>query len=290
MRTVVMCLVVPVLAAALHSQSRQTEGDSRPVGVLLAAKSWKMGLTAIQTGDYLPPTATLTASGPGDLLLSCRNKGLLSYTCLRYPCNVPVCSTNVEDAKVKRMDKQMGSEAQAAPDFGEKLMGWLTRGSPPPITAGVREGGNPSDAVILADGDKLHLAPALTRVLEGDYCFSLSALGANGKPAPVRFRMNWNREEEPEGLVARKGIPAGAYTLEKEVGDASGSCTADPDAVAAWILIAPPNDFNRLTKQWKENRPWLDDLSKSGVSPAVIATTRHAILAGLSAGFSDASQ
>jgi hypothetical protein len=236
----------------------------------------------------LPPTATLTTSDRGDLMLSCRKRGTLSYTCPKA-CSVPVCSMEVPDVKVVRVDPFLGSEAKVeAGGFGDTLMGWMKRGVPAPITAGVRAGGNPADAVVLAEGEKIHLAPALTRVLEGEYCFTLTPLDPAGNRTPLTFRMSWNRETEPEGLVALK-VPPGAYALEKQTRDSSGKCNADPDAVAAWIVIAARPAFTALTDRWKQDRSWLNDLSKSGVSPAVVVTARHAMIAELSESPGDAS-
>jgi hypothetical protein len=274
--------VLYFIALGLFAQSGQRDA-SHTVGVLFASNGWKMGSTDVKSGQYMPPTATLTTTGPAELMLGCEKRGWLSYACLRYPCRVPVCSLELADAQVRRVDKAAGSDAPAEAGLGERLMSWLTRPSPPPpITAGVRGGGNPNDAVVLAEGDKVHFAPALTRVLEGDYCFGLIPIGDPIKRAPLTFRMKWNREEEPEGLVTLKGILPGAYALEKEIADPSGSCQADADAFAAWIVIAPPEQFQALTDQWKGNRAWLDNLSKSGVSAGVIATARHAMIAQLS--------
>jgi hypothetical protein len=274
--------VLYFLALGLVAQSGQKDA-SHTVGVLFASNGWKMGSTGVKAGQYLAPTATLTAIDSAELMLDCQKRGWLSYTCRRYPCSVPVCSLELADAEVKRVDKAAGSDAPVEAGLGEKLMSWLTRPAPPPpITAGVRAGGNPNDAVVLWEGDKVHFAPALTRVLEGDYCFDLIPLGDTEKRAELTFRMNWNREDEPEGLVTLKGVTPGAYAMEKEIADPAGSCKADPEAVAAWVVIAPRDKFDALTDQWKGNRAWLDRLSKSGVSAGVIATARHAILAQLS--------
>jgi hypothetical protein len=275
--------VIYFLALGLFAQPEQTDAK-RPIGVLFASKDWMMGSTAVKAGRYLPPTATLTTKGPAaELLLGCQKRGWLSYTCHRYPCSVPVCSLELVDAEVKRVDKAAGSDAPIEAGLGDKLMSWLSRPSPPPpITAGVRAGGNPNDAVVLAEAGNIHLAPALTRVLEGDYCFGLMPLGDPERHAPLTFRMKWDREEEPEGLVTLKGLTPGAYALEKEIADPAGACKPDADAVAAWIVVAPRDRFNGLTDQWKGNRAWLDGLSKSGVSAGAIATARHAIIAQLS--------
>jgi hypothetical protein len=274
--------VIYFLALGLFAQPEHTDAK-RPIGVLFASDGWMMGSSPVKAGQYLAPTATLKTTDPGDLMLGCPKRGWLSYTCHRFPCSIPVCSLELTDAEVKRVDKAAGSDAPIEAGLGERLMSWLTRAAPPPpITAGVRAGGNPNDAVVLADAEKVHLAPALTRVLEGEYCFGLIPLGDPERRASLTFRMKWNREEEPEGLVTLKGIAPGAYALEKEIAGPSGACEPDADAVAAWIVIAPRDRFFALTDQWKGNRAWLDNLSQSGVSAVVIATARHAIIAQLS--------
>ena len=55
----------------------------------------------------------------------------------------------------------------------------------------------------------------------------------------------------------------------------------DPDATAAWILVAAESDFSRVSTEWKANTTWFNQLEQSGSDPSVVSTVRHAILAYL---------
>jgi hypothetical protein len=271
-----------LVLAVLAGQAGKSSSDAQPVNILMASKGWQMGKQPVTQGQKLPTTAVLTTEESGELVLSCPQNGWLAYSCNRYPCRVSACATQLPDVAVHRIDK--GAESGSTPDSSwvHSFVSLLTRESRPPVTLGVRGGGNPNDAVVLERGEEVHLAPALLRVLEGEYCFGLTSLSANRGHSETVFRLAWNKSDEPEGIVKLQNVQAGVYALEKKTLESSGTCSADPKAVPAWILIAPESDFQDLATRWKSNRAWFDQLSSSGANPAVVTAMHHAAIADLS--------
>lgn len=271
-----------LVLAVLSGQAGKSGSDTQSVGVLMASKGWQAGKQPVTQGQELPATAILTTAESGELVLNCPRNGLLSYSCNKYPCHVPVCATQLPDVTVHRIDKGAESGSLPEPSWMHSFLALLTREPRPPVTLGVRGGGNPNDAVILERGGEVHLAPALTRVLEGEYCFGLTALSAAGPPSESVFRLAWNKSDEPEGIVKLANVQPGVYVLEKKTLESAGTCSTDSKAVPAWILIAPESDFQDLATRWKSNRAWFDQLSSSGTNPAVVTTMHHAAIADLS--------
>src|SRR5258706_302218 len=91
--------LVPLLLAGLLSA--QTE---LPVRVITAGQGWLQGTRQLTRGDRLSAVTSLTGKEPSDLVLDCGPAGWLSYSCARYPCSIPVCSTKVDSATVRRVD------------------------------------------------------------------------------------------------------------------------------------------------------------------------------------------
>jgi hypothetical protein len=247
-----------------------------PIRVLMATKGWQAGQPGeLAAGGSVPERAAISITGPGELILDCREKGWLSYSC-SAPCHVPACGEESAGFTRKRVDKG-STPPQSTVD---KFLALLTRESHPPAMLGVRGSeNNPNDGVVLAQNGELHLAPALTRVLEGEYCFGLKALDANSASAPSELHLKWDKSDEPEGLVKAPNTTPGVYALEKRKLDSSGACSADREAVPAWILVAPEGNYQNLQTQWKSNRAWFEELSES--NPAVVTTMRHAAIAEL---------
>ncbi len=279
MRGFLFLLVLEIVTAP----GANSDSASQPVNVIMASKGWQVGKLSIAAGQQLPATATLTTSEPGELVLNCPQNGVLSYSCNKYPCHVSACAAQGSDVTVRRIDKGAESGSLPSPSLIQSFLGLLSRESQPPVTLGVRgSGGDPRDAVVLQDGGAVHLAPALIRVLEGEYCFGLTSLNSTGDRSVIVFRLVWNKSDEPEGIVKLPNVQPGPYALEKQALDASGTCSADPKAVPAWILVAPESDFENLKTRWKSNQAWLDQLSNSGVNPAAVMAMRHMAITDLS--------
>ncbi len=209
--------------------------------------------------------------GDGELMLDCPNKGWILYSGTGK-FNVTPCGDNPPGT---RIDK--GGPPAESHDF----LAMLTRESHPPsslISRGAE--GDPNDAVVLLRDGDIHLAPALIRVLEGDYCFAIKSLDSATDRPPTEFHLKWEKSDEPEGLVKLPGVSPGVYALEKKNVDSSGTCSTDPKAIPAWILIAPEDQFPSLQAQWKGDRPWFRELTDD--NPAVLVTMQHATIAQLS--------
>lgn len=146
------------------------------------------------------------------------------------------------------------------------------------VALGVRAGGNPSDAVLMQAAQGIHWGPALTRVLEGRYCFRLKALPVSNSSAHIA-NLNWDRDSDPEGIAPASGLAPGLYSLEKGTGDAA--CMVEPDGVPAWVLVVPEAQFESANAQWKTESSQIGRLERSGLSAAVATTLRHTVLAGL---------
>jgi hypothetical protein len=155
----------------------------------------------------------------------------------------------------------------------------LFRHQPKPAqTLGVRAAGNLTDAVVKQVGDKVLWAPALARVLEGNYCFQVGVLPA-GTAKPRSFVLQWNREGDAG--VELRNLPAGLYTLERGTPAGNGGCEIDdPDAAKAWVLVVSESDFERVRKEWESYTPGLKQLAESA-GPEVASTVGHAVLAAL---------
>ena len=80
--------------------------------------------------------------------------------------------------------------------------------------------------------------------------------------------------------MAVPAVTPGPYTLEKGSPD-PGGCRIDPDAAAAWVLIAAETDFGRASAQWQTDTAWTNKLEESGTSLMAVTTVRRALLAAL---------
>lgn len=266
-----MKLLIACTLVALASVSFAAEG----IRVVRADEGWSLGARQLKPGDPLAATAELKGTPATPLILDCGKSGWLSYSCSREQCRVPVCSTQVEGVAVQRVDVHAAG-AETSSSLGDMLAALLKRDRRAPQTLGVRSGGNPNDAIVLASGNAVHWGPALTRVLEGRYCFRLASLPAGG--AARTFTLEWDRATDREGIAPMPNLPPGVYSLEKGKSDCRFD---DPDSAAAWVLVAPDADFGRVDAQWKAYAASIRQLEQSGTSPAVLSTVRHAVLSAL---------
>jgi len=259
----------------------QDHGDS-PIRVVHPGSGWSLGSHPLVRGQTLSPLAGITgsASESVDLLLDCGKVGWLSYSCTSHPCHVPVCSTSVNGAKVQRFDLAHNSKLPASKSGDSTFFSLLRREPVALAVLGVREGGNPNDAVVRITGTSVHLAPALNRVLEGHYCFRFTPLPAAGA-TPQIFTMDWDRSLDSEGVMEAPALQAGLYAVEKSDAPGGASCNFESDAPKVWVLVASETDFLRIQPEWKSDAAQLHELELAGASPTILQTIRHAILANL---------
>jgi hypothetical protein len=242
------------------------------VTVILGGRGWSCMRNGkrhlVVRGDRLRANEELQGGNEtGDLLLDCGTKGWFTQSCASESCAKHACN---EDESV-----QVSKLLHLASAF------FLRSEPEEPATLGVRGGGNPSDAVVLQDSMGMHWGPALTRVLEGRYCFRLIPLPVKTSGPPHQFTLDWNRSIDGEGLAPVPNLPPGLYSLEKGTPGASGACAVDSDGAASWIVVAAEPAFEKLNRQWEAEQAELDRMHRSGASLPVIAAVRHAALAAL---------
>ncbi|HEV2199414.1 MAG TPA: hypothetical protein VGR73_06315 [Bryobacteraceae bacterium] len=264
--------ILPLAALALLAQDNAT--------VVNAGRGWRYANKILARGQTIPVRSTQVelqlAAGAtaGELLLECP-RGLVRYACTE-DCGVPTCA--------KQSDTLRSTKVFELPDFArygwsEAVMRALFTREPREMAAlGVRGGGNPSDAVLLMDAKGVHWGAALARVLEGRYCLRLTPLPSG----PARaVTIDWDRATDAEGIAPAAGIVAGIYSLDKGMPGATGACSVESDARAAWVVIAPEAQFNRMNPGWKQQSAEIAQLERSAAGPDIAATLRHAVLASL---------
>jgi hypothetical protein len=253
--------------------------------VISGGQNWLVNGRTVVRGQPLEAGSIITGTKAFDLVLSCP-AGWLAYSCEKGPCRFPACSTEAEGAKILRSDPgAQTSEASVLAVSQAQLKSFilaLFKREPkqPRLMIG-RSGGDPNDAVLLQDDRGLHAAPALMRVLAGQYCFAFRGLPLEeGAPAQT-FTLNWDRETDNEGVIPQTNLAAGAYQIEKGTPGADGKCVLDPEGAPAWVLIAGPSQIAGVRARWTENVEWLRQLEQSQASRGVVTTVRRAVLAFL---------
>ena len=138
--------------------------------------------------------------------------------------------------------------------------------------------GNPVDAVVLQDEKAVHWAPALAGVLEGDYCLAIATLPPSGQTWTTTLQ--WDRRRDPEGLAAVPGLQPGLYSLRK---GRAGAADLPAGVGRRRGLGADRGSagFPQLDAEWRSHAASIEELEQAGTSPTLVATVRHAILAGL---------
>jgi hypothetical protein len=271
---------LPMLAAllcVLVSNSFEQTGGSE-VLVLSAGQGWQIAGKKIERDHKVPAGAAVTSTGPdsGALLLDCGAGGWLSYACTASGCRVAACSTEAEGVTVRRVD--LASQLAAPASRSHSLLKYEPKEA---VVTGVRAPGNPNEAVLLVNAGAVHFAPALTRVLEGQYCLRLTRLPAQPGNPPQTVRINWDRSVDPEGAVAAPTLSSGLYSLEKGTPADPGGCEVPSDAVASWVLIVPEAQFPSYSADWKNVTSQAHDLSNSGLDREALLAARHAVLASM---------
>lgn len=273
----ILFLLLPALAGLLG-----TAQQGKRYLVINAYQHWTyLPPAEVKRNDGVPAGAKLTGTPGGELTLDCESQGWVAYTCEESGCNALACAMQGSGVKVRRMNQEGGSKTEARSKLGLILTALYKREPVASMVLAARAGGNPSDAVVLQNSQGVHWGPALSRVLEGRYCFRLRHLPVESS-GPVRsFALDWDRALDPEGISKVPNLTAGVYQVEKGTPGSAESCNIDPDAAAAWVLVVPEADFVRINSQWKDNSPWFADLDNAGASLSVMATVRHAVLAWL---------
>ena len=262
----VLALLASVLA---QNGAGQTTPD---VGVASAPLGWSTNGRDLHRGyQGLKPGDPLTARNAGDLMLECPGKIVLTYTCRAETCRVNACSEIAAPGITIHSSKSL---------LGGWLAALLTREPKEAVVAAARVGGNPSDGVVLQREGAVHLSPALTRVLEGHYCFLLAPLPLTASQ-PAHVTLDWDRAVDAEGVARAPSLQPGLYALRKGSPRAGDECQLDTDAPPAWVLVAPTSDFPRLNAEWKQQAGAIASLEQSGASLAAVTTFRHAVLAQL---------
>jgi hypothetical protein len=251
---------------------------------ILGGSTWSMNGNKVHPGDTIPASANLTAKARSDLVLDCGKDVLRAYSC-NSACTItpvamdkglPVCRETVSGAAVQRVDPYGWVDPKPSP--GGMAASLFSHQPKNAQVLGVRAAGNLSDAVVRQAGDKVLWAPALARVLEGNYCFQIGALPA-GSSKPRAFALEWNREGD--GGAQLSNLAAGLYTIERGTPGEKGSCQIDdPDAAKAWVLVVGGNDFERIQKEWESYAAGLRQLAED-TGPEVASTVSHAVLAAL---------
>ena len=267
-------LVTSVLAAALVGFFVHPAGSQPIVHRVVSADSgWHVSGKRLLRGMPISQKDQLSADTAGDLILECGPQNQLRhYSCARGGCKpvTPCSQGSPEDPAV--VVKSVGGLLW-------NLSNLLTREPRQPVLAAARAGGDPNDAVVRLDSPRVHLGPALTRVLEGRYCFLLDDLPAS-TTTPTMMTLDWDRAIDSQGITTAPGVAPGLYRLQKGTAT-DGACRADPDGAAAWVLIASAESFARLDSLWKEQAAVAADLERSGASRSTVTTVRHGALAAL---------
>jgi len=244
--------------------------------VVNADSGWNGAKGQLVRGGRLEVNQTLTATKSGELLVQCSDLRLMSYSCRLNPCTVQACVTQ----KAPGLDVREVELRKAGIGF----LQWdrLTSRQPrSPIFAAARAGGNPNDAVLRQEGESVHFGPALTRVLEGQYCLRIRELPVESSAPPRVVTLTWDRAVEPEGMASVPGLRPGLYTLEVGAPESGGACRVDAEQVPAWVLTAPDSSYGNVNRQWRDALPGLAELDRGGASQALLITLRHAALATL---------
>src|SRR5262245_8179464 len=219
-------------------------------------------------GSEIAPKSMLVADGVGDIIVACSDTLQMYYGCAGGKCEVEVCLASGTNVKARAINVRWRS--------------LLNREPRQPVMAAARAGGDPNDAVLLLDPRGLHLGPALTRVLEGKYCFVLNPLTVASAGAPKAVTLDWDRAIDAEGIAAAPGLTSGLYGLVKGNPTGSGgACATDKEGIPAWVLLTTGRDFRSASASWKSQSDVAADLERNGASRGTVSTIRHAALAGL---------
>jgi hypothetical protein len=267
------------LLLALCLLVQNGEAQNAQVRVLTAGPGWSADGRALQRGGIVPAGADLTGREASGLLLECPS-GWIAYSCRNGNCAVRACEMSGTGVEAKAVQIATAGLSVGISGLRAAADALFRREARDPIIAAARAGGNPGDAVVLQDDRGVHWGPALSRVLEGRYCFRVTPLPAAAATATT-FVLDWDRSRDRDGVAPVPGLAPGLYALQKGRGDNSAACEPDPDSTTAWVLVAPGADFERINTGWRNQTIAIAELEASGADAAVVRTIRHAVLSGL---------
>jgi hypothetical protein len=257
-----LAAVLIFMAVLLHGQK----------AVVVSGGQWKLN-DGRELGVAVPEFAAGTqvnATNSYPLLLVCGADWVV-HKCSKPPCKVTACQLSGESMLVKPWQW-----SKSTPDGF--LQGLLKREPPTAVTAGARDALDIIDALVLYDGETVHLAPALRRVLEGSYCFQLESLPKSKLP-PRNFALNWTKD--PQGTVSLPALPPGLYALDGARLGAGNACKIDhPNPSPPWLLVTTGSQFESWKKEWDRFSANLATVDADG-DPEVTAKFRHALMAAL---------
>ena len=247
--------------------------NAQPV-VISADDGWTADSKKLIRGVKLPASAIVTfkkhTTGKASaLVLDCPGEGIHFYSCSTGACqHVSICGEKADGVLKIPAENAHGPLKRISTLFEE-------REPKNYVTAAARASGSPTDALLLSDTRGIHWGPALRRVLEGRYCLIVKHLGKQQESKT--FVINWDSALDPQGITPASGLPPGGYSLEKGTGEV---CKADPEAVPAWVVIAPEAAFRKLSVDWPRTLVSLDKLSEDS-SLSTVTAARHAFMASM---------
>lgn len=259
---------------------------AQQVTVIDPGAGWTLSGGTLHRRTTIPAYATLTGKGPSALVLDCSSNGVhrwFSYMCAAAPCEVPACSENRTGVKVKRVDPYAWAERPDESLLSRMLAAFFTREPQSIENVGVRAAGNLTDAIVRQIGDRVFWAPALSRLIEGSYCFQLDRLPATGSSKPIIFVLDWDSEDtqKKDGASLLPGLISGSYTLRRGTPAEGMRCRIDdPDAAPAWVDVVPDSSFEEIQAEWQRDSVGFDKLVRD-VGPDVASVVRHAVLSYL---------
>jgi hypothetical protein len=128
----------------------------------------------------------------------------------------------------------------------------------------------------VSTGHRRCSAPALQRTVDGAHCFRLRRLPLLETEPTMGF-VDW-RHTDASGVVPFSKLEAGLYRMEEGAVRSTGVCNQIEPAATAWVLIAIPADYKRISPDWDRRSSSLRTHARR-VDPDVITTVRHALLA-----------
>jgi hypothetical protein len=171
--------------------------DARPVRVISEMPGWFVRDRQAVRGDRLSAKEEITGRTKTDIILDCGVAGSIAYTYKQAPCRVRACVPAAEGVSVQRVDPDARSGAGARHPSDRCS----------PRFFGARGGGDPNDAVVARNGDKVDFAPAWNRLLEGRYCFNFRNCRQSPRQLPPHLPSIRDRERKEAGR-ARRGDQA----------------------------------------------------------------------------------
>lgn len=212
--------------------------------------------TRIATGAEL-----IAAVAGSEIYLICPADGnktqAVTHRCPEKNCRIRACVSPAARTAGAWLEVQIARAAD-----------YLRKKPNPGVLAGVRGGiGEPQEAVLKLDSGTVDLAPAIAKVFEGDHCFLIAPIDRPAEHVPLR--VSWRPGSGAPVRVS--SLTPGLHLIEK----ASPSCARTEGAEQAWVLLAPPADFDRISTEFSRTQAQLAALEQQGFgSPASLALAR----------------